>query len=102
MEEELKGVQNWLAKREEELAEKVRHVEILQSEIASKSEDLSKVLTQLHLTEKELESRTEWANQLIQQKDGLDATLAATLAAVRDSRWLKLGRKLGLGPDIRL
>lgn len=97
LEEELKGVQSWLAKREEELADKVRHVEILQKEVAGKSEDLSKALAQLHSTEQELASRTEWARQLSQQKDELDSTLSA----VRESRWLKLGRKLGLGPDLR-
>jgi hypothetical protein len=40
--------------------------------------------------------RTEWAR-------GLEAQLqaaAAQLAMVRQSRWLKLGRQLGLGPHV--
>jgi hypothetical protein len=95
LEEELKGVQSWLAQREEELADKVRHVEILQREIGANSEDLSKAVAQLHLTEQELAARTEWAQQLSRQKDEL-------VTALHKSWWMKLGRKLGLGPDIRL
>lgn len=95
LEEELKGVQSWLAQREEELTDKVRHVEILQKEIAGGSEDLRKALAQLHSTEQELASRTAWAQQLNREKDELVTTLRA-------SWWVKLGRKLGLGPDIRL
>jgi len=40
--------------------------------------------------------RTEWARRLEAE---LQAT-AAQLALVRQSRWLKLGRQIGLGPRL--
>ncbi|MCU1337904.1 MAG: hypothetical protein JWO19_3485, partial [Bryobacterales bacterium] len=41
--------------------------------------------------------RTDWARRLDAQ---LQQT-AAQLAMVRQSRWLKLGRQLGLGPRVK-
>ena len=48
----------------------------------------------LHNAEKELEERTAWALRL----DKESAELARQLALYRASRWVKLGRKVGLGP----
>jgi hypothetical protein len=48
----------------------------------------------LHKTEKELEDRTAWARRL----EGEANALAQQVALVRASRWVKLGRKVGLGP----
>ena len=52
----------------------------------------------LHKTEKELEERTEWARRL----EGETSALSHQLALVRESRWMKLGRKVGLGPVLHL
>jgi len=48
----------------------------------------------LHHTEKELQERTEWALRL----DKESAELARQVELYRASRWVKLGRKVGLGP----
>jgi ubiquinone/menaquinone biosynthesis C-methylase UbiE len=50
----------------------------------------------LHHTEKELEERTAWARQLREELEKLQAQLAM----YRASRWVKLGRKAGLGPPL--
>jgi SAM-dependent methyltransferase len=49
--------------------------------------DLGTAVEALHHTEKELEERTAWARRLEEQ-----------VALFRASRWVKLGRKVGLGP----
>ena len=49
--------------------------------------DLGTAVEALHHTEKELEERTAWARRLDEQ-----------VALFRASRWVKLGRKVGLGP----
>ncbi len=66
----------------------------LKADVARQTAELVKAVDALHQTEKELESRTAWAHSL-------DAELHAAqdrLALYRDSRWVKLGRKVGMGP----
>jgi SAM-dependent methyltransferase len=50
----------------------------------------------LHNTEKELEERTAWALRLDKEL----AELGRQLILVRGSRWVRLGRKIGVGPDL--
>ena len=57
-------------------------------------EALLKAVEALHRTEKELEERTAWALRL-QEEAG---TAKGQLEQVRTSRWVKFGRKVGLGP----
>ena len=60
----------------------------------------------LHRTEQDLETRTAWAHQLEEQTRRLqklaDQTLhlQQQLEYYRRSGWVKLGRKIGLGPDL--
>ncbi|PWU12550.1 MAG: hypothetical protein C5B51_00490 [Terriglobia bacterium] len=68
----------------------------LNSEIQKQVEELGKAVEVLHHTEKELEERTAWALHLEQERRQLEEQLGL----VRASRWMKLGRKIGLGPDI--
>ena len=68
----------------------------LTAEVQRQTADLVKAVEALHQTEKELEDRTAWALRL--QKDA--DHLAQQLALVRGSRWVKLGRKIGLGPAL--
>jgi hypothetical protein len=56
--------------------------------------ELVKAVEALHHTEKELQERTEWAVRL----DKESTELARQLELYRGSRWVKLGRKVGLGP----
>ena len=68
----------------------------LTAEIETLSDRLARVLEELRRTEKELEERSAWARRL--QEDIGD--LEALLAVFRASRWVKLGRKVGLGPAV--
>jgi septal ring factor EnvC (AmiA/AmiB activator) len=63
-------------------------------EVKKQTADLVKAVDALHQTEKELAERTEWALRL----DRESAELSRQLALYRESRWVKLGRKVGLGP----
>jgi SAM-dependent methyltransferase len=63
-------------------------------EIKKQTADLVKAVEALHHTEKELLERTEWALRL-QAEAG---QLAQQVELYRASRWVKLGRKVGLGP----
>ncbi len=68
----------------------------LTAEVARQTEALSVAVAQLHLTEKELSERTAWALQLQEEA----RVLGEQLALLRASRWVKLGRKVGLGPEL--
>jgi SAM-dependent methyltransferase len=56
--------------------------------------DLGIAVEALHHTEKELEERTAWALRLQDEARRLEEQVAL----FRASRWVKLGRKVGLGP----
>jgi SAM-dependent methyltransferase len=68
----------------------------LTAELRHQTGELGKAVEALHHTEQELEERTRWALSL--QEEG--ARLAQLLAVVRGSRWVRLGRKVGLGPEL--
>jgi len=65
-------------------------------EIKKQTADLVKAVDALHRTEKELNERTEWALQL--QKESSE--LAQRVELYRASRWVKLGRRIGVGPVV--
>ena len=66
----------------------------LTADIQKQTAHLAAAVDALHRTEKELEERTAWAFGLQKDANGL----SQQLALVRASRWMKLGRKVGLGP----
>jgi len=66
----------------------------LTAEVQKQTADLVAAVDALHRTEKELDERTAWARRLEGEANGL----GHQLALVRASRWVKLGRKVGLGP----
>ncbi len=68
----------------------------LTAEVRHQTAELGKAVEALHHTEQELEERTRWALSL--QEEG--ARLAQLLALVRGSRWVRMGRKVGLGPEL--
>jgi SAM-dependent methyltransferase len=77
-------------------AEHTSALETAQRELAAKCEELAKCVDVLHDTERTLEERTNWAL-------ALEKTAAANeeqLNRTRASRWLRLGRALGLGPEL--
>ena len=63
-------------------------------EIKKQTADLVKAVEALHHTENELHERTEWALRL--EKESTE--LARQVELYRASRWVRLGRKVGLGP----
>ena len=69
----------------------------LTSELEAKGRELLDCLKLLESSEKTVEERTLWAQRLEAER----AQLAAQLEMIRASRWLKLGRAVGLGPVIR-
>jgi SAM-dependent methyltransferase len=68
----------------------------LKAEVDKQTAELVKAVEALHQTEKELGERTAWALRL--EKEA--GALAQQLAEVRASRWVRLGRKVGLGPAL--
>ena len=70
----------------------------LTAEVRKQTGHLVAAVEALHRTEKELEERTTWALGLQEQANGL----AQQMELVRASRWMKLGRKIGLGPVLPL
>jgi SAM-dependent methyltransferase len=66
----------------------------LTAEVKRRGEELVRAVEALQHTEKELEERTAWALRLQQEAGRLEEQLAM----FRASRWVKLGRKVGLGP----
>jgi SAM-dependent methyltransferase len=63
-------------------------------EIRKQTAELVKAVAALDHTDKELQERTEWALRL----DKEVAELSRQVELFRASRWVKLGRKVGLGP----
>jgi SAM-dependent methyltransferase len=68
----------------------------LKAEVKKQTDDLVRAVEALHHTEDELEQRTRWALQLQEEA----RQLGEILAVVRGSRWVKLGRRVGLGPAL--
>lgn len=68
----------------------------LTAEIEKQTSDLVKAVDALHRTEKELADRTEWALRLQEEA----AKLQSHVELYRGSRWVRLGRKVGLGPEV--
>jgi 2-polyprenyl-3-methyl-5-hydroxy-6-metoxy-1,4-benzoquinol methylase len=66
----------------------------LKADLARQTAELVRAVEALHHTEKELDGRTTWAQSLDAELRGVQAQLAV----YRESRWVRLGRKVGLGP----
>jgi hypothetical protein len=65
-------------------------------EVNKQTAELVKAVEALDRTEKELLERTEWALRLQKESSGL----AQQVALYQASRWMKLGRKIGVGPAL--
>jgi SAM-dependent methyltransferase len=66
----------------------------LTTEIRQQAKELELAVAALHRTEHDMEERTAWALRL--QEEGRQLT--EQIAMFRRSRWVKLGRRAGLGP----
>ena len=68
----------------------------LKAEIDKQTAELVRAVEALHHTEKELHERTDWALQLQEEARRLEEQVTL----FRSSRWVKLGRRVGLGPVV--
>lgn len=68
----------------------------LEKALAETRAELGRCVELLHESEKTVEERTRWAQNLQARIEQLEATLST----LQQSRWLRFGRKLGVGPDI--
>ena len=66
----------------------------LDAAIEAKGRELAQCVDALHRTEKTVEERTAWAQRLQAEID----QLRGKLALLESSRWVRLGRSVGLGP----
>ncbi len=66
----------------------------LKADVAKQTAELVRAVEALNNTEKELDGRTAWARSLEAELSGAQRQVAL----YRESRWVKLGRKVGLGP----
>jgi len=85
-----------VAELEADIGAKTQWAASLTADVQRQTEALAAAVAQLHLTEKELEERTAWALQLQEEA----RRLGEQAALYRASRWVKLGRRVGLGPDL--
>jgi SAM-dependent methyltransferase len=68
----------------------------LTAEIRTQTEHLARAVEELRRMEKELEERGAWVRRLQEDIDRLEGLVTV----FRASRWVKLGRKVGLGPAV--
>lgn len=67
------------------------------TELARKVGELGSCVELLHRAEEEVEARTKWALALDEERQALQSKIEAAA----DSRWIRLGRTLGIGPVLR-
>jgi len=93
LEEENRLKTAWALDTEERLT---KDLVATSDQLAAKCNELAECVRLLQAAEGTVVDRTLWAQRVEAQRD----ELAAKLNLVRTSRWMKLGRKISLGPDI--
>ncbi|MBL8220220.1 MAG: methyltransferase domain-containing protein [Bryobacterales bacterium] len=69
----------------------------LTAELTAKADELAKCVAMLHENETLVEERTKWALGLQKQVEALETQVSSVMG----SRWYRVGRTLGLGPELR-
>jgi SAM-dependent methyltransferase len=99
--EQAKGYEAKIAELEEDNRRKAQWAldteRRLTEELAGKCRELAECVRALHDVEKTLEERTNWALSLDRQVRELEASLGQ----LRASRWVRLGKALGVAPRLR-
>ena len=90
------GYQAQVAKLEEEDRVKTEWARNTSAELAAKCQELAECVRLLDTAEATVRERTTWAQRVEAER----GHLAAQLEMIRSSRWLKLSRKVGLGPIV--
>lgn len=94
--EEQEAAKHAIHQLETDLQAKIQWAQEREAAVQHQTAELVKAVEALHQTEKELEERTAWAFRLDKEL----AEVGRQLALLRGSRWMKLGRRIGLGPDL--
>jgi ubiquinone/menaquinone biosynthesis C-methylase UbiE len=68
----------------------------LSADLQARAEHLARTVALLDAAEATVIERTQWAQRLDREL----ALLRQQLAMIRDSRWVKLGRTFGVGPEV--
>ena len=90
------GYQAQMARMEEQDRVKTEWARKASAELEAKCQELAHCVSLLDQAEATVRERTEWAQTAEAQR----AELAAKLEMIRSSRWVKMGRTVGLGPEI--
>ncbi len=93
LERELEERAVWVRRLEEQLTAELTAA---RAELEQRSSELAECVRLLDRAEAAVVERTEWAQRL----DAQVRELERLLSAVRASRWHRLGRRLGLGPEV--
>ncbi len=90
------GYDAQLARMEQEDRVKTEWARKASAELEAKCQELAHCVGLLDSAESTVRDRTVWAQTAEAQR----AQLAARLEMIRASRWVKMGRTVGLGPDL--
>ncbi len=90
------GYQAQVARMEHEDQVKTEWARQASAELEAKCQELAHCVSLLDTAEATVRERTVWAQTAEAQR----AELAAKLEMVRTSRWVKMGRTVGLGPEV--
>jgi SAM-dependent methyltransferase len=85
-----------IAELEQENRRQTEWARQMDGELSAKVRELTQCVEYLHQAEKTVEERTRWAQTL----DGELEQVRRKLAALEGSQWVRLGRRVGLGPGI--
>ena len=94
LEDENRKHTEWAVETERRLTQELAN---RSQELESKCQELAECVRVLHETEKTVEERTNWALKLDEQIRQLNANLQV----LRASRWVRLGKALGMSPRMR-
>jgi len=87
-----------IAELDQENRTKSEWAQQLNAQLEAKLQELAQCVEYLHQAEKTVEERTRWAQALNAEVE----LLRRKLALLEASRWVRLGRRVGLGPDADL
>jgi SAM-dependent methyltransferase len=87
-----------IAELDQENRTKSEWAQQLNAQLDAKLQELAQCVEYLHQAEKTVEERTRWAQALNAEVE----QLRRKLALLEASRWVRLGRRVGLGPDADL
>ncbi|MGO9009111.1 MAG: methyltransferase domain-containing protein [Bryobacteraceae bacterium] len=99
---EQENAQAQIRQLEQELAQKTEWARNIDATLAKEITEKKRAVDMLHETEADLADRTAWAQRLEGEVTALREELARVsgqLALYQASRWVKLGKKVGLGPE---